>query len=125
MASEKIALATIFSGIGSAEFAAREVFAEYDMAFACEIDKFARQSYLANHAIDEKHFHRDIKELDAKAYADKVDILIGGSPCQDFSLAGLRAGTEGERGFLIEIGSKKDVISGCSTSILKPTERIV
>nr|DAO63976.1 MAG TPA: Double-stranded RNA-specific adenosine deaminase [Caudoviricetes sp.] len=29
-----------------------------------------------------------------------------------------------ERGFLIEIGSKKDVISGCSTSILKPTERI-
>ena len=101
MASEKIALATIFSGIGSAEFAAREVFAEYDMAFACEIDKFARQSYLANHAIDEKHFHRDIKELDAKAYADKVDILIGGSPCQDFSLAGLRAGTEGERGELI------------------------
>jgi hypothetical protein len=29
-----------------------------------------------------------------------------------------------ERGYLIEIGSKKDVISGCSTSILKPTERI-
>lgn len=101
MASEKIALATIFSGIGSAEFAAREVFAEYDMAFACEIDKFARQSYLANHAIDEKHFHCNIKELDAKIYTDKVDVLIGGSPCQDFSLAGLRAGTEGERGELI------------------------
>ena len=29
-----------------------------------------------------------------------------------------------ERGYLVEIGSKKDVISGCSTSILKPTERI-
>ena len=28
------------------------------------------------------------------------------------------------RGFLVEIGSKKDAISGCSTSILKPTERI-
>lgn len=28
------------------------------------------------------------------------------------------------RGYLIEIGSKKDVISGCSTAILKPTERI-
>lgn len=101
MASEKIALATLFTGIGAAEFAAHEVFAEYDMAFACEIDKFARQSYLVNHAIDEKHFHRDIKELDAKAYASKVDILIGGSPCQDFSLAGLRAGTDGERGELI------------------------
>lgn len=101
MASEKIALATLFTGIGAAEFAAHEVFAEYDMAFACEIDKFARQSYLVNHAIDEKHFHRDIKELDAKAYASKVDILIGGSPCQDFSLAGLRAGIDGTRGELI------------------------
>ena len=29
-----------------------------------------------------------------------------------------------ERGYLIEIGSKKDVISGCSTAVLKPTERI-
>ena len=29
-----------------------------------------------------------------------------------------------ELGYLVEIGSKKDVISGCSTSILKPTERI-
>lgn len=29
-----------------------------------------------------------------------------------------------ERGYLVEVGSKKDVISGCSTSILKPTERI-
>lgn len=29
-----------------------------------------------------------------------------------------------ERSYLIEVGSKKDVISGCSTSILKPTERI-
>lgn len=29
-----------------------------------------------------------------------------------------------ERGYLIEIGSKKDVISGCSTGVLKPAERI-
>ncbi|WP_169785095.1 DNA cytosine methyltransferase [Campylobacter curvus] len=94
-------LATIFSGIGAAEFAAREVFDEYDIAFACEIDKFARQSYMANHEIDERHFHQDIKELDAKPYAGEIDILVGGSPCQDFSLAGLRAGTEGERGELI------------------------
>ena len=93
--------ATIFSGIGAAEFAARAVFGECNMAFACEIDKFARQSYLANHEIDEKRFHQDIKELDAKAYASKVDILIGGSPCQDFSLAGQRVGTDGARGELI------------------------
>ncbi|WP_169780164.1 DNA cytosine methyltransferase [Campylobacter curvus] len=99
MASEKIALATIFSGIGAAEFAVREVFDKHETLFACEIDKFARQSYMANHEI--KHFYRDIKELDAKIYANKVDILVGGSPCQDFSIAGERKGVDGERGGLI------------------------
>ena len=45
----KISLATLFSGIGAPEFAAREVFDEVETVFACEIDKFARKSYLANH----------------------------------------------------------------------------
>lgn len=94
-------LATLFSGIGAPEFAAREVFSGAKTIFACEIDKFARQSYLANHEIDEARFFTDAKELDAKAYAGKIDILIGGSPCQDFSIAGQRAGEDGERGNLI------------------------
>ena len=97
----KISLATLFSGIGAPEFAAREVFDEVKTVFACEIDKFARQSYLANHEIDETKFYRDVKELDARAYAGQIDILIGGSPCQDFSIAGQRAGEDGERGNLI------------------------
>lgn len=96
-----MALATLFSGIGAPEFAAREVFSGAKTIFACEIDKFARQSYLANHEIDEARFFTDAKELDAKAYAGKIDILIGGSPCQDFSIAGQRAGEDGERGNLI------------------------
>ena len=94
-------LATLFSGIGAAEFAAREVFNDTNVVFACEIDKFARQSYLANHEIDETKFYRDVTELDARPYAGKIDILIGGSPCQDFSIAGQRAGEDGERGNLI------------------------
>ena len=94
-------LATLFSGIGAPEFAAREVFDDANVAFACEIDKFARQSYLANHEIDETKFYRDVTELDARPYAGKIDILIGGSPCQDFSIAGQRAGEDGERGNLI------------------------
>ena len=81
-------LATLFSGIGAAEFAAREVFNDANVVFACEIDKFARQSYLANHEIDETKFYRDVTELDARPYAGQIDILIGGSPCQDFSIAG-------------------------------------
>lgn len=94
-------LATLFSGIGAPEFAAREVFGETKTVFACEIDKFARLSYLANHEIDEARFFTDVKELDARAYAGQIDILIGGSPCQDFSIAGQRAGENGERGNLI------------------------
>lgn len=96
----KISLATLFSGIGAPEFAAREVFDEVETVFACEIDKFARQSYLANHDTP-LAFYEDVRDLDAKAYAGQIDILVGGSPCQDFSTAGQRAGEDGERGNLI------------------------
>ncbi|WP_314301201.1 DNA (cytosine-5-)-methyltransferase [Campylobacter showae] len=98
---DKVRLATLFSGIGAPEFAAHEVFDEVETVFACEIDKFARQSYLANHEIDETKFYRDVTGLDTRPYAGKIDILIGGSPCQDFSTAGQRAGEDGERGNLI------------------------
>ena len=96
----KISIATLFSGIGAPEFAAREVFDEVKTVFACEIDKFARLSYLANHEAPIV-FYEDVCDLDAKAYAGQIDILIGGSPCQDFSTAGQRAGEDGERGSLI------------------------
>ena len=93
-------LATLFSGIGAAEFAAREVFNDANVVFACEIDKFARQSYLANHEAPTV-FYEDVCDLDARAYAGQIDILVGGSPCQDFSITGQRAGENGERGNLI------------------------
>lgn len=93
-------LATLFSGIGAPEFAAREVFSEVKTIFACEIDKFARQSYLANHEAP-LVFYENVCDLDARAYAGQIDILVGGSPCQDFSIAGQRAGENGERGNLI------------------------
>lgn len=96
----KISLATLFSGIGAPEFAAREVFDEVETIFACEIDKFARQSYLANHEAPAV-FYENVCDLNARAYARQIDILIGGSPCQDFSIAGQRAGEDGKRGNLI------------------------
>jgi len=94
-------IATLFSGIGSPEQAARRVHPSHNIVFACEIDKFARQSYLANYTISQNHFHEDINKLNASKYRNKVDILIGGSPCQSFSLAGLRKGVEDARGSLI------------------------
>jgi len=95
-------VATLFSGIGAPEQAARRVYGDdFEIVFACEFDKFARESYLANYNIDEDHFHIDVNDLDATRYRGKVDMLIGGSPCQSFSIAGLRKGTKDERGGLI------------------------
>ena len=71
------------------------------MVFACEYDDFARQSFLANYDINEDNFHKDIYEMDGTDYTSNVDILIGGSPCQAFSIAGLRKGLNDKRGELI------------------------
>ena len=94
-------LATLFSGIGSPEQGAIRVYDEVETVFACEFDKYARHSYKANYDIEDKHFHKDVHNLDATQYKDQVDILVGGSPCQSFSIAGLRKGTEEDRGQLI------------------------
>ena len=59
-----------------------------------------KQSYLANYKIDEDHFHYDIRFLDATPYRDKVDLLVGGSPCQSFSSVGFQGGLEDTRGTL-------------------------
>jgi len=94
-------IATLFSGIGSPEQAASRAYDNHSIVFACEWDKYARESYNANYDINEKHFYNDIADLDATQYENEVDVLIGGSPCQDFSLAGLRAGVDGNKGVLI------------------------
>lgn len=61
---------------------------------------YVKQSYLANYKIDEDHFHYDIRFLDATPYRDKVDLLVGGSPCQSFSSVGFQGGLEDTRGTL-------------------------
>jgi DNA (cytosine-5)-methyltransferase 1 len=94
-------IATVFSGIGAPEQGAKRVYNDLDLVFACEWDKYARDSFKANYEIENKHFHKDICDLDGTQYKGKVDILIGGSPCQDFSLAGLRKGIDGNKGILI------------------------
>ena len=61
---------------------------------------FVKQSYLANYDIDEKDFHLDVRLMDGTDYADQVDLLVGGSPCQSFSTVGFRGGLEDARGTL-------------------------
>ena len=98
--SGKMRIGTLFSGIGSPEQAAKRI-GGYEFIFACEFDKYARQSFLANYEINISHFHIYVNDMDGTQLRNKVDLIVGGAPCQDFSIAGLRAGVEGHRGQLI------------------------
>lgn len=61
---------------------------------------FVKKSYLANYPINEDDFHLDVRLLDGTDYAGKVDLLVGGSPCQSFSSIGFQGGLEDARGTL-------------------------
>lgn len=97
----KLKLATLFSGVGAVEHALSRMKIDHDIVFACDTDEFAKKSYFANYNIDEDRWFYDIKDLDGKKFKGKVDLLMGGSPCQSFSMVGKRKGMGDERGLLV------------------------
>lgn len=62
----------------------------------CEKDKFARKSYEAMYDTEGEWFHDDITSIDPTRLP-KADLWTAGSPCQNVSIAGKRAGLYGER----------------------------
>lgn len=97
----KLRVATVFSGIGAIEHALQRMNITNEIVFACDIDKYCRQSYFANYDIKEENWMTDIRSIDGQNYKGKVDLLVGGSPCQSFSMVGRRKGLEDPRGLLI------------------------
>lgn len=95
-----VRLATLFSGIGSIENAFKRLNLKHKIVFAGDIDPHVKESYMANYEISEEDWHDDVTKFSAKKYKDKVDILVGGSPCQSFSMVGKRKGLEDARGTL-------------------------
>lgn len=61
---------------------------------------FVKQSYLANYNLSEERFFQDVKLLDGTDFEGQVDVFVGGSPCQSFSMVGARGGFEDTRGTL-------------------------
>lgn len=96
----QIRLATLFTGIGAIEQAFKRLNLNHKIVFAGDIDKAVKQSYLENYQLDLKDWHNDITKFSAKKYKYKVDLLVGGSPCQSFSMVGRRGGLEDARGTL-------------------------
>jgi DNA (cytosine-5)-methyltransferase 1 len=83
----------LFSGIGGFALAADRVWSDVEHIF-CEIDPFCRK-VLQKHWHN-AHIHGDIKKVEGGGIGS-IDLLTGGFPCQPFSAAGKRAGTEDDR----------------------------
>ena len=57
-----------------------------------------KMSYMANYDCDDDHFHWDASFLDGTQYKNQVDLFVGGSPCQSFSIVGKERGLSDTRG---------------------------
>jgi len=110
-----IRVATLFSGIGAIEHALERLKLKNKIVFACDNDPAVKKSYFANYKIDEDRWHDDVTNLSAKKYKYKVDLLVGGSPCQSFSMVGKRGGLEDTRGTLFYDFAR--IISECRPKV--------
>ena len=104
---KNIKVIELFGGIGACTKALKRLGFDVEIADYVEIDKYAVKSY---NAINGTNFEpQDITTWD-KNLTD-IDLIMHGSPCQDFSVAGLQAG--GDEG------------SGTRSSLMYETVRIV
>ncbi len=63
-------------------------------------ENLMEKSYKANYEINNDDFYQDVRFLDGSKYKNNIDLLVGGSPCQSFSVNGKRGGFEDTRGTL-------------------------
>jgi DNA (cytosine-5)-methyltransferase 1 len=94
-----LTVGSLFSGIDGIGLACER--AGMTIAWQCEIDPAANR-VLARHWPDVQRFS-DVREMNG-SITPTVDVLVGGFPCQDVSVAGQRAGLAGDRtGLFYEI----------------------
>ena len=98
--NKTIRIGTLFSGIGAIEHAFQRLKLKTQIVFAGDIDSKCKQSYFANYDISKDQWFDDVREFDATPYQGKVDFIVGGAPCQAFSMVGRRLGFEDARGTL-------------------------
>lgn len=85
---------SLFSGIGGFDLGFQQ--AGMTVIGICEIDKHAQKVLVRQ--FPDAQLHTDVKEIGAHTYAKgSVDVICGGFPCQDISVAGKRRGLAGNR----------------------------
>ena len=86
-----------FSGVGAFDQALIRLGIDYKTVFACDMDKYARQTYIENYGEPEYYpenvYNREIPKK-------PLDIYMTSPPCQSFSLAGKRKGEDSVNGVL-------------------------
>ena len=86
-----------FSGVGAFNQALMRLGIEYKEVFACDMDKYARQTFIHNYG-EPDYYPENV--YDREIPKESLDIYMTSPPCQAFSLAGMRKGEEDERGIL-------------------------
>ena len=97
--TNKFAIAAFFSGVGGIELGFEQT-NKFRVVYANEFDKNANITYRLNFPktfLDNRDIHI-VEPEDIKA--DILDVIVGGFPCQAFSIAGYRKGFKDERGDL-------------------------
>ena len=91
----------LFAGVGGLSYGFMQ--AGFEVVLANEIDETIAISYSKNHP-QTKMINKDITKLDIeeifKEYKNKIDVIVGGPPCQGFSQKGKRKTIHDERNFL-------------------------
>ena len=86
-----------FSGVGAFDQALRKLGIDYQTIYACDWDKYSRQTYIENYG-EPMYFPKDVYEREIPK--ESLDLYMTSPPCQAFSLAGKRKGEDDERGIL-------------------------
>ena len=86
-----------FSGVGAFNQALTRLGVEYQEVFACDMDKYARQTFIHNYG-EPKYYPTNV--YDREIPSESLDIYMTSPPCQAFSVAGKRLGKDDKRGIL-------------------------
>lgn len=86
-----------FSGVGAFNQALIRLGKPYKEVFACDMDKYARQTFIENYG-EPEYYPTNV--YDREIPKESLDIYMTSPPCQAFSLAGKRLGKEDKRGIL-------------------------